>query len=94
MLIIASKHARKGSKTLKIFKVNPAVTIHFKKMNKIPVICRRHCDSAEVKIIENSTDKRRLDSVYQLSYDLLNEAVKEIKNADPESENLKEEKMR
>ena len=63
-------------------------------MNKIPVICRRRCDSAEVKIIEKSTDKRRLDSVYQLSYDLLNEAVKEITNADPESEDLKEEKMR
>ena len=63
-------------------------------MNKIPVICRRRCDSAEVNIIEKSTDKRRLDSVYQLSYDLLNEAVKEITNADPESEDLKEEKMR
>ena len=75
--------------------MNPAVTIHFKKMNnKIPVICRRRCDSAEVKIIENSTDKRRLDSVYQLSYDLLNEAVKEITNVNPESENFKEEKMR
>ena len=76
--------------------MNPvAVTKHFRKMNnKIPVICRRRCDSAEVNIVEKSTDIRRLDSAYQLSYDLLNKAVKEITNADPESENLKEDKMR
>ena len=49
-------------------------------MNKIPVICRQQCDIFEVNINQNSAREQSLDSEHQLSFDLLEEAVKEIIN--------------
>ena len=59
-------------------------------MNKIPVVCR-----GQSKVnFENSKGKLKSDSKHQISYDLLNEAVKEIMNDGPANENFKENQTR
>ena len=63
-------------------------------MNKIHVKCRQRCDIFEVNINQNSARELSLDSEQQLSFDVLDEAVKEIINDDQENYNLKEEQMR
>ena len=63
-------------------------------MNKVPVICPPGCDFFEVNINQNSASELSLDSEHQLSYVLLDEAIKEIINGDQENENLKEAHVR
>ena len=63
-------------------------------MNKVPVICPPGCDLFEVNINQNSASELSLDSEHQLSYVLLDEAIKEIINGDQENENLKEAHVR